>query len=298
MMYYRRKIVLAVLEAFGGELEKLQLQKLLMLFTVHQAEKSYHFVPYKFGCFSFQANADLSTMRKYEQVAETDKTWKKTDQETYWEKLKPEDRKAISKLKASFGGKTSEELIRYTYVNFPYYAINSTVSDRYLNALEKSIVKAQKPKSEKKALFTIGYEGLSLEEYINKLLAADVKVLCDVRKNSFSMKYGFSKSQLQMACDGFGIRFIHIPEVGIVSDKRKELNTQSDYDALFEDYRKTILPQTLTQQEEILNLIKSHDRVAITCFEADICQCHRKHLADVLIQSIGDNVQLIHLSSK
>ncbi len=298
MMYYRRKIVLAVLEAFGGELEKLQLQKLLMLFTVHQAEKSYHFVPYKFGCFSFQANADLSTMRKYEQVAETDKTWKKTDQETYCEKLKPEDRKAISKLKASFGGKTSEELIRYTYVNFPYYAINSTVSDRYLNALEKSIVKAQKPKSEKKALFTIGYEGLSLEEYINKLLAADVKVLCDVRKNSFSMKYGFSKSQLQMACDGVGIRFIHIPEVGIVSDKRKELNTQRDYDALFEDYRKTVLPQTLTQQEEILNLIKTHDRVAITCFEADICQCHRKHLADVLIQSIGDNVQLIHLSSK
>lgn len=290
--------MLAVLEAFGGELEKLQLQKLLMLFTVHQAEKSYHFVPYKFGCFSFQANADLSTMRKYEQVAETDKTWKKTDQETYCEKLKPEDRKAISKLKASFGGKTSEELIRYTYVNFPYYAINSTVSDRYLNALEKSIVKAQKPKSEKKALFTIGYEGLSLEEYINKLLAADVKVLCDVRKNSFSMKYGFSKSQLQMACDGVGIRFIHIPEVGIVSDKRKELNTQRDYDALFEDYRKTVLPQTLTQQEEILNLIKTHDRVAITCFEADICQCHRKHLADVLIQSIGDNVQLIHLSSK
>lgn len=286
---------MAVLEAFGGELEKLQLQKLLMLFTVHQTEKSYHFVPYKFGCFSFQANADLSTMRKYEQVAETEKTWKKSDPETYWDKLKQEDRKAISKLKASFGGKTSEELIRYTYVNFPYYAINSTVSDRYLNPLEKSIVNAQKPKSEIKALFTIGYEGLSLEEYINKLLAADVKVLCDVRKNSFSMKYGFSKSQLQMACDGVGIRFIHIPEVGIVSDKRKELNSQSDYDELFEDYKRTVLPQTLTQQEQILNLIKTQDRVAITCFEADICQCHRKHLAEAISQLPAFDYKLIHL---
>lgn len=295
MMYYRRKIVLALLEAFGGELEKLQLQKLLMLFTTYQQDKSFHFVPYKFGCFSFQANADLSTMKKYEQVTESERTWKKLDQTSYWEILKPEDRKAISKLKAKFEGKTSEELIRFTYVNYPYFAINSTVAGRYLNALEKSIVNTQRPSSNKKALFTIGYEGLSLEEYINKLLAADVKVLCDVRKNSYSMKYGFSKSQLQMACDGVGIRFIHIPEVGIVSDKRKELNNQSDYDALFADYRNTVLPQTLTQQTEILNLIKTHDRVAITCFEANICQCHRKHLAEAICELPRFEYELIHL---
>lgn len=295
-MYYRRKIVLALLEAFGGELEKLQLQKLLMLFNTYQEEKSYHFVPYKFGCFSFQANADLSTMKKYAQVEEGEKIWKKTDQTAYWENLKPKDRKAIAKLKANFQGQTSEELIRYTYVHFPYFAINSTVADRYLNNLEKSIVTAQRPHSTKKALFTIGYEGLSLEEYINKLIAADVKVLCDVRKNSYSMKYGFNKSQLQMACDGVGIQFIHIPEVGIVSDKRRELHSQQDYDILFEDYKKTVLPQTLSQQEEILNLIKSHDRVAITCFEANICQCHRKHLAESLIKMTDNKIEILHLS--
>jgi len=139
MMYYRRKIVLALLEAFGGELEKLQLQKLLMLFTTYQRNKSYHFVPYKFGCFSFQANADLSTMKKYAQVEEGERTWKKTDPTAYWSTLKPEDRKAIARLKTKFQGHSSEELIRYTYVNFPYFAINSTVADRYLNALEKSI---------------------------------------------------------------------------------------------------------------------------------------------------------------
>jgi len=232
---------MAILEAFGGELEKLQLQKLLMLFTTYQEEKSFHFVPYKFGCFSFQANADLSTMKKYEQVTEGEKTWKKLDQTSYWQVLKPEDRLAVTKLKTKFEGKTSRELIRYTYVNFPYYAINSTVAERYLNTAEMAIVNAKKPLSSKKALYTIGYEGLSLEEYINKLLAVDVKVLCDVRKNSLSMKYGFNKSQLQMACDGVGIRFLHIPDVGIVADKRKELNTQKDYDILFEDYKKTVL---------------------------------------------------------
>lgn len=295
MMYYRRKLVLAILEAFGGELEKLQFQKLLMLFTSYQEEKSFHFVPYKFGCFSFQANADLSTMKKYEQVAESEKTWKKLGQTHYWANLKPEDRIAVTKLKAKFEGKSSREMIRYTYVNFPYYAINSTIAERYLNTNEMASVKSEIPQSAKKALFTIGYEGLSLEEYMNKLLAADVKVLCDVRKNSFSMKYGFNKSQLKMACDGVGIRFIHIPEVGIVADKRKELNTQKDYDMLFEDYKKTVLPKTLSQQEKIMELIKTYDRVAITCFEANICQCHRKHLAEAICQLPDFEYEILHL---
>lgn len=295
MMYYRRKILLAILEAFGAELEKLQLQKLLMIFSSYQKEKSYHFVPYKFGCFSFQANADLSTMRKYGQVQENEKTWKKTDPLDYWQNLKPKDKLAITKLKTLFQRKRSEELIKYTYTTFPYYAINSIVVDRYLNEFEKSAVEAQKPRSDKKALFTIGYEGISLEEYINKLLEADIKVLCDVRKNSFSMKYGFNKSQLRMACEGVGIQFIHIPEVGIVSDKRKELNNQRDYDALFEDYRETILPQTLTQQQDILNLIKKNDRVAITCFEANICQCHRKHLAEAICNLPDFEYELLHI---
>lgn len=109
------------------------------------------------------------------------------------------------------------------------------------------------------------------------------------------MKYGFNKSQLRMACEGVGIQFIHIPEVGIVSDKRKELNNQRDYDALFEDYRETILPQTLTQQQDILNLIKKNDRVAITCFEANICQCHRKHLAEAICNLPDFEYELLHI---
>ena len=122
-----------------------------------------------------------------------------------------------------------------------------------------------------------------------------MKVLCDVRKNSFSMKYGFSKSQLKMACEGVGIEFLHIPEVGIASVKRKELNTQQDYDMLFEEYKKTVIPNTVSQQERIYNLIKNHQRVAITCFEKDICQCHRKHLAEAICELPEFKYELIHL---
>lgn len=34
-------------------------------------------------------------------------------------------------------------------------------------------------------------------------------------KNPISMKYGFSKSQLQNACEGVGISYNHFPDLGI-----------------------------------------------------------------------------------
>lgn len=294
-MYYRRKVILSLIETFNGELEKFQLQKLLMLFSLYQKNASYHFVPYKYGCFSFQANADLATMKKYEWVEENEKSWKKITKQSYFNELTESDKKALTELKNIFNHKSSEYLIKHTYRNHPYYAINSKIAHQVLNQEELKKVVKQKPISTRKALFTIGYEGVSIEQYINKLIKADVKVLCDVRKNSYSMKYGFSKSQLKMACEGVGIQFLHIPEVGIVSDKRKELNNQSDYDLLFADYVKTVLPKTISEQEMILTLIKEHQRVAITCFEKDICQCHRKHLAEAICQLPEFDYELIHL---
>ncbi len=65
MLYYRRKILLALLEVFEGQLTAKSLQKYLFLFTRSQNEKSFDFVPYRYGCFSFQANQDISTMAKY-----------------------------------------------------------------------------------------------------------------------------------------------------------------------------------------------------------------------------------------
>lgn len=294
-MFYRRKVILSILQAFGGELEKFQLQKLLMLFTMQQNKPSYYFVPYKYGCYSFQANADLNTMKKYEWVEEGELYWKIITKKSYKNELDPIDKKALIELQKNFIGKSSDNLIRHTYLNFPYYAIKSKIAHRLLNESQLKRVKENVPQSSKFALFTIGYEGISIEQYINKLLKEDVKVLCDVRKNSFSMKYGFNKSQLEMVCKGVGIQFLHIPEVGIESSKRKELKTQSDYDLLFEDYKHKVIPETLSQQEQIVNLLEQNHRVAITCFEKDICQCHRKPLSEAIHNLLQSKYKLIHL---
>lgn len=276
-------------------MEKISLQKLLMLFSKQQQNPDFHFVPYKYGCFSFQANADLTTMIKYNQVVAENNCWVKTDNEHYLLSLKERDRQAIRYIKFQFGSKSSEELIKYTYTKFPYYAINSSIAEERLNQEEFNRVLEARPRSNKTILFTIGYEGISLEEYLNKLIVNDVKVLCDVRKNPQSMKYGFNKSQLEKACEGVGIKYIHVPEVGIDSDKRQQLNTQTDYDKLFKLYRSDILPKTLEIQNNLLSLLKEEKRIALTCFEANICQCHRKHLADAIVKLPEFNFELRHI---
>ena len=99
------------------------------------------------------------------------------------------------------------------------------------------------------------------------------------------MKFGFSKSLLKKYCESLGIEYIHIPEVGINSDQRQELNTQQDYDALFEVYKKTTLKETDNYQAKIIELLTKYKRIALTCFEADICQCHRKPLAEAIAKN-------------
>lgn len=294
-MYYRRKILLALLEVFDNKLEKISLQKLLMLVTKQQEKPDFHFVPYKFGCFSFQANADLVTMTKYNQVKAEGNYWLKTDNSNYLLSLREKDRQAIRFIKMQYGNKNADELIKYTYIKYPYFAINSSIACERLTGNEYQKVLETQPKSDKTILYTIGYEGISLEEYLNKLIINDIKVLCDVRRNSVSMKYGFSKSQLEKACVGVGIKYIHMPELGIESDKRQVLNTQSDYDKLFITYRHEVLTQTTDIQEKLLGLLMENRRIALSCFEANICQCHRKHLAEAIARFPGFSYELRHI---
>lgn len=273
---------MALLELFDGQLEKIRLQKLLFLFTQKQEKKEYDFVPYKYGCFSYSAYADLSAMTTRGMVADNDTHFSRNDQTYYFKQLKPHDKKFLLEVKNDYGKMSADALMKHTYLNFPFYAINSVKAATLLSKTELDKVKATKPRSNQTVLFTIGYEGISLEEYLVRLLKNDVKVLVDVRNNPLSMKYGFSKSQLKRYCESLGIQYVHFPEVGIQSEQRQELNSQSDYDKLFSVYRKNNLSKTTKTQNEILDLLKLHKRIALTCFEANICQCHRKHLAEAI----------------
>lgn len=294
-MYYRRKILLSLLQAFNNRLDKLQLQKLLFLFSRMQKEQDFDFVPYKYGCYSFQANADLNTLTKYGLVHQTEQGWEKVSEENFVFALKKVDKEILQVVKELYKDKTAAELIEITYKKYPYFALKSKIADQYLSPKDVENLGKYVAKSDETCLYTIGYEGISLENYLNKLIKKNIKVLCDVRKNAFSMKFGFSKNQLKSACDGVGITYHHLPEVGINSDQRHNLNNQADYDQLFKKYVSEILPHTANSQQFILDLLQQHGRVALTCFEAQSCQCHRSHLAKAISELPQFSHQLQHL---
>jgi len=294
-MFYRRKIILSLIELLGGEVEKLRFQKLLFLYAMKKQNPEYDFVPYKFGCYSYSVKADMNTMVKKGHLSETENKYSKADPSNYFKKLKSTDSQILQQIVSDYGSMSSNALIKHTYLNFPFYAIRSNiVKDVLPDKLYERVEKAT-PKEVETTLFTIGYEGISLEMYLQKLIRNNVKLLVDVRKNPLSMKFGFSKTLLKRYCNSLGIEYLHIPQVGINSDKRQELVTQADYDSLFADYRKTTLPETLAYQKQILDSLKQYKRIALTCFEAEPCQCHRSHLA-VSISNLPEfQYSLIHL---
>ena len=186
MLYYRRKIILAILEVFGGQLTAKSLQKYLFLFTRAQSVKAFDFIPYRYGCFSFQANQDLSTMEKYgylELVQEQNGRFIRLKESgQYLTLLDMFDRQALLDVKSEFGALSQTDLIRHTYQKYPYFAINSSIAQELLTKEELALVEKQKRTFTEPQLFSIGYEGITLETYINKLIINDLHVLCDVRK--------------------------------------------------------------------------------------------------------------------
>lgn len=294
-MYYRRKVILSLLQLFDGQIDKISMQKLLFLFTQRQIKAEYDFIPYKYGCYSYSANADLTAMVKKGMLSETTSHFTSNEIIDYFKTLKADDKKLMLNIRDQYGTMNAAALMRHTYINYPYWAINSVKATDILTPQQLEKVKKSRPTGEKTILFTIGYEGVSLEEYLNRLLKNDIKVLVDVRSNPMSMKFGFSKSQLQRYCNSIEIEYIHYPEVGIQSEQRKELNTQADYDQLFALYRKNNLTETTTSQQQILRLLQEKKRIALTCFEANICQCHRKHLAEAIENLPDFNYEVKHI---
>jgi uncharacterized protein (DUF488 family) len=139
-------------------------------------------------------------------------------------------------------------------------------------------------------LLTIGYEGRSLAEYLALLEGAGCTLVCDVRRNAFSRKPGFSKRALADGCAGAGIRYEHRPALGIASADRQAVETAADVAALFDRYRNEMLPAQGAALAQIAGWLRAGEVVALTCFERDPRDCHRHVVAEALVAATGATV--------
>ena len=284
MLFKRQQLLLTLVDALGAPAGHTDFQKLLFLYTQEcEEEPSYEFVPYRFGGFSFTSYADKRKLVERGFLEEDDHHWQLTAEGRKLAREQAVDPLRVASFCRRHSNLRGDALILEQYRRFPYYATRSELLARLpLEPEARERIDAARPGKQAAGLLTIGYEGRSLENYLNDLLRSSVTILCDVRRNPLSRKYGFAKGTLSKACEGVGIRYEHVPELGIASDKRKTLDTQSDYDALFAEYERTTLPHQTEALDRILGWIDEGERVALTCYERLPQQCHRTRVAKAL----------------
>ena len=290
--FHRQRFLLAFLGLTGGRLSKMDFQKLLFLSQQEAGCSHYDFVPYRYGCYSFQVQSDIELLES--------RGWLKTvgNEIQLLGKsavgIRHNDLATASHFAKKYKNYRGVKLVRYVYEHYPYYAIHSKMAKGILdNHFYKAVIQTGgKLKSGEKQLFTVGYEGLSFEKYINRLICHDVRLLCDVRNNPLSRKFGFSKGMLAHFLPKFGIEYIHIPELGIVSENRNNLESKSDYMRLFGSYRKS-LPQKKESLKRLGEIFDQHKRIALTCFEKQHDSCHRHCISEYMEGVMG--IEAIHL---
>ncbi len=294
----RQRLLLSLLDTLGGRVGNLDFQKLLFLrCQAEEASASYEFVPYMYGAFSFTSYADRRKLVERGLLADDGQHWELTPEGKGAVKGSRSTTSSLVSFVREHRGLRGDALVAETYRRFPYYATKSTIAKRVLHGDRAALarIESARPPAGPAGITTIGYEGLTLEGYLNQLISNVVTVLCDVRRNAISRKYGFSKGTLSKACEGVGLRYEHLPDLGIASEKRQSLATQADYDALFEEYERRHLPKQTTALASIHSWVRDGSRVALTCYEHLPQQCHRHCVGEALEQKFGSGFAPQHL---
>ncbi len=259
-MYYRQRIMLGIFEKSGTGLYRTEMEKLLYLFCKSTGENHYDFFPGKSGYHSFVSFRDFGKLVKEGYLQE--------DSEGKTELLKGEDFQRIKR-------NDQVEIIRL--VN--KYK-NHTMGDMEIEFARD--LRENYQENEEPCLTGKGYEGKSIDRYLQELIEEDIRLVIDVRRNPFSMKFDFNKGSLKDKFKKVDIDYIHIPELGISSELRKEIKSVEEHLRLLDRYEEEFLPQASEYLNRISLLQEKYGRIVLLCFEKDENFCHRTRILGLL----------------
>lgn len=139
-------------------------------------------------------------------------------------------------------------------------------------------------------IFTIGYEGTTMSEFIATLKAAGVEQIVDVRAVPLSRRPGFSKNVLAASLKEAGIAYVGLkalgtPKAGRDAAKKGDVATlETVYEGQLE------LPEAQMQAAQMRELAAERPS-ALLCFERDPAHCHRT----LLLAAEGEGAEVVDL---
>ncbi len=137
-------------------------------------------------------------------------------------------------------------------------------------------------------IYTIGYEGIKIIEFIEILRNRDIKILIDVRELPISRKREFSKNNLKKHLNDENIEYFHFKDLGTPKILRDKIRSNRNYNLFFKEYKKLLC----NKKNVLNNLIELVDgkNVCLICYEKDYNYCHRKILAEEIKKTKGISV--------
>jgi len=139
-------------------------------------------------------------------------------------------------------------------------------------------------------LSTIGYEGVTQQEFLSTLKQVGVDLVIDIRDRAQSRRPGFSKSSLSAGLEGVGIAYTHLKALGDPKEGR-EAARAGDI-SLFERIFQRVLASDAAELSisTIIDSMGNHN-VCLLCYERDYRYCHRKLVSDKIESMTGEKAR-------
>src|SRR3954447_4393970 len=130
-------------------------------------------------------------------------------------------------------------------------------------------------------IFTIGYEGTTVPEFVAALMKAGVARVIDVRALPLSRRPGFSKSPLKAALAEAGIEYLHLKALGTPSEGRMAARAgrHADLERIYAGQLE--LPEAMPQPAQMLQLA-AQKPTALLCMEREPAHCPRTFLLNAV----------------
>ena len=139
-------------------------------------------------------------------------------------------------------------------------------------------------------IFTIGYEGATMSEFLAALRNAGVERVIDVRAIANSRRPGFSKTPLRNALAEVGIDYVHLRALGTPAAGREaaRAHRKAELERIYAGQLET--PQAMAEGAMMLDLAAERPS-ALLCYERDPSCCHRT----LLWQSLAPDAKVVDL---
>lgn len=146
-----------------------------------------------------------------------------------------------------------------------------------------------------RTIYTIGYEGADVRDFLGTLRAAKIQQLIDVRAIALSRRPGFSKTALSEELDSVGIAYHHLQELGDPKSGRDAARDgrQAEFERIYRRHLATAKAQAGLQRA--IEIATDSDS-CLLCYERDFTACHRRIISDAMANSEGFKV--VHLGVK